>query len=80
MQMCCSLVADEAFCSWCLSMEAQDGCQKLNESTERYVFVLIDEEAMQLLTYTFVQCSQNNGTWTEDQELAMPVSVMDCIA
>jgi hypothetical protein len=61
-------------------MEARGGCQKLNESTERYVFVLTDEEAMQLFTCTFVQCSQNNGTWTEDQELAMPVSGTVCIA
>jgi hypothetical protein len=61
-------------------MEAQDGCQKLNESTERYVLVLTDKEAMQLFPHTFVQCSQNNGTWMEDQELAMPVSVTVCIA
>jgi hypothetical protein len=68
------------FCSWCLSKEAQDGCQKLNEGTERYVFVWTDEEAMQSFPYTFVQCAQNFGTWTEDQELSMPVSVMNCIA
>ena len=60
-------------------MEERGRCQKLNESTERYVFVLTDKEAMQLLTYTFVQCSQNNGTWTEDQEITMPVSVIVCI-
>jgi hypothetical protein len=61
-------------------MKARDRCQKLNESTERYVFVLTDEGAMQLVTFTFIPFSQNNGTWTEDQELSMPVSVMDCIA
>ena len=61
-------------------MEARGGCQKLNESTERYVFVLTDKEAMQLFSYTFVQCSQNNGTWMEDQELAMPERVIVCIA
>jgi hypothetical protein len=33
-------------------MEARGGCQKLNESTERYVFVLTDKEAMQLFSYT----------------------------
>ena len=61
-------------------MEARDGCQKLNVSTERYVFVLKDEEEMQLFPHTYVQCSRNNGTWMEDQELAMPVSVTVFIA
>jgi hypothetical protein len=61
-------------------MVARGGCQKLNESRERFVFVLTDEEAMQWFPHTFAQCSQNNGTWTEDQELAMPVSVTVCIA
>jgi hypothetical protein len=47
---------------------------------ERCVFALTDEEAMQLFPHTFVQCLQNNGTWTEDQELAMLASVTVCIA
>jgi hypothetical protein len=61
-------------------MEAQGGCQKSNERTKRYVFVLTDEKAFELFPYTFVQCTQNNGTSTEDHELAMPVSVTVCFA
>ena len=68
------------FCSWFLLMGAQGGCQKLNKRTERYVFVLTDAKAIKFFSHTFVQCTQNNRTWTEDQELAMPVSVTFCFA
>jgi hypothetical protein len=61
-------------------MEAGDGCQKLNESTERYVLVLTDKESNAIFYLHVLQCSQNNGNWTEDQEFAMPVSVIVCIA
>ncbi len=73
-------VSDEAFLLLVLINGGARWMSEINESTERYVFVLTDEEAMQLFTHTFVQCSQNNGTWTEDQELSMPVGVMNCIA
>ena len=75
--MCCRLVMKH-FCSWCLLMGARGGCQKLNKRTQRFVFFLTDDEAMQSFPHTFVQCTQNNGTWTEVQELAMPVNVTVC--
>jgi hypothetical protein len=56
-------------------MGAQGGCQKFNKRLERYVYVLTDAKAIKLLPNTYIQCTQNNRTWTEDQELAMPVSV-----
>ncbi len=62
-------------------MQAQGGCQKLNKRLEWYVFVLTDAKAIKLFPHTFVQCTQKNGTWTEDQELTMmPASVTVCLA
>ena len=73
-------VSNEAFLLLVLSIAAQGGCQKLTKKMVRNVFFVTDEEAMQSFPHTFVQCSQSNGTWTEDQELTMPVSVTVCIA
>jgi hypothetical protein len=50
------------------------GCQQLNETTERYVFLLTGATPVRSFRNTIVQCTQSNGTWTEEQELAMPVS------
>jgi hypothetical protein len=61
-------------------MGACGGCQKLNEKTERYVFFLTGANSIKLFLNTIVQCPQNNGTWTEEQELAMPVSDTSCFS
>jgi hypothetical protein len=61
-------------------MGVQGGCQKLNKRLEWYIFVMTDAKAIKLFAHTFVQCTQNNGTCMEDQELAMPVSVTVCFA
>jgi hypothetical protein len=45
------------------------------------VCICLDRYRGNAIVYLHVlQCSQKNGTWAEDQELAMPVSVIDCIA
>ncbi len=45
------------------------------------VYIRLDRWRGNAIVYLHVlQCSQNNGTWTEDQELAMPVNVIVCIA
>ena len=46
------------------------GCQQLNETTERYVFLLTGATPVRSFRNTIVQCTQSNGTWTEEQELA----------
>jgi hypothetical protein len=73
-------VSDEAFLLLVFINGAQGGCQKLNKITERYLFVLTDATAIKLFPHTFVQCTQNNRAWTEDQELAMTVGVSVCFA
>ena len=59
---------------------ASGRCQKLNKRTKMYVFFLTSAEPIQSFLNTIVHRTQKNGTWTEDQELAMPVIVTFCFA
>ena len=72
--------SNEEFCYWFLLMGACGGCQKLNKKTERCVFFLTGANSIKLFLNTFVQCPQNNGMWTEEQDLAMLVSEMSCFS